>query len=74
MQETRVRSLIWEDPTFCRGMKLVYHNYWAHMPQLLKPVRPRVSALKQEKLPQWEARTLQLEKAQAAMKIQHSQK
>ena len=39
MQGTRVRSLIWEDPT-CRGTtKPVRHNYWAHVPQLLKPVR-----------------------------------
>ena len=50
MQGTRVRALVWEDPT-CRGAtKSVYHNYWAcalepvshnywaHMPQLRKPV------------------------------------
>ena len=37
MQGTRVRSLVWEDPT-CRGAtKPPSHNYWAHMPQLLKP-------------------------------------
>ena len=33
---TRVWSLVWEDPT-CRGAtKPVCHNYWAHVPQLLK--------------------------------------
>ena len=37
MQGTRVRSLVWEDPT-CRGAtKAMRHNYWAHVPQLLKP-------------------------------------
>ena len=30
MQGTRVRALVWEDPT-CRGAtKPVHHNYWAH--------------------------------------------
>ena len=51
MQGTRVESLVWEDPT-CRGatepMRHSYwacaldpasYNYWAHAPQLLKPVR-----------------------------------
>ena len=38
MQDTRVRALVWEDPT-CRGAtKPVRHNYWARVPQLLKPV------------------------------------
>ena len=39
MQGTWVRALVWEDPT-CRGAtKPVRHNYWAHVPQLLKPAR-----------------------------------
>ena len=51
VQGTRVRALVREDPT-CRGAtKLVRHyywawaleptshNYWAHVPQLLKLVR-----------------------------------
>ena len=38
MQRTRARALVWEDPT-CRGeTKPVRHNYWACVPQLLKPV------------------------------------
>ena len=37
MQETRVRSLVWEDPTWCGATKPVRHNYWACVPQLLKP-------------------------------------
>ena len=49
MQGTRVRALLWEDPT-CRGatkpmchnywacaLEPARHNYWACMPQLLKP-------------------------------------
>ena len=71
MQGTGVRALVWEDPTCCRATKLVHHNYWtcalepashnyrAHVPQLLKPVRPRACALQQEKPPQWEARAPQ---------------
>ena len=50
MQGTRVRVLVWEDPT-CRGvtkpvcpnywacaLEPASHNYWAHVPQLLKPL------------------------------------
>ena len=48
MQRTRVWALVWEDPTCHGATKLVHHNcwtcalepvshnYWAHMPQLLK--------------------------------------
>ena len=51
MQGTRVRTLVQEDPT-CRGatkpvcrsyracaLEPASHNYWAHLLQLLKPVR-----------------------------------
>ena len=66
MQETKVWSLAWEDPT-CDGVtKPVFHNYWAsiveptlQLPspllQLLKPVRPRACTLQQEKTVQCEA-------------------
>ena len=49
MQGTWVRALVWEDPTCCRATKPVSHNYWAcaleltcrnywaRVPQLLKP-------------------------------------
>ena len=49
MQATRVRALVWEDPTCCGATKPMRHNYWAcalepashnywaHVPQLLKP-------------------------------------
>ena len=49
MQGTRVRALVWVDPT-CHGatkpvshnywacaLEPMSHNYWAHKPQLLKP-------------------------------------
>ena len=51
MQGTWVRALVQEDPTCCGAAKPVHysywacaleptsHNYWAHEPQLLKPVR-----------------------------------
>ena len=29
MQGTRVRALVWEDPTCCGATKPVSHNYWA---------------------------------------------
>ena len=50
MEGTRVRTLVREDPTCCGATKPVRHsywacalepashNYWGHMPQLLKPV------------------------------------
>ena len=78
VQGTRVRALVWEDPT-CRGAtKPVSHNYWAWA---LEPTNhnywahvPRARAPQQEKPPQWEAHapqqrvapcSLQLEKAHA---------
>ena len=39
MQGTQVRALVWEDPTCRRATKPVRHNYWARVPQLLKPMR-----------------------------------
>ena len=65
MQETRVWSPVWEDPT-CHGTtNPMYHNYWACT---LGPVIcnswnawPRVPAPEQEKLLPWEALTPQLE-------------
>ena len=70
-QGTRVRALVWEDPT-CRGatkpvhhnywactLEPVSHNYWACMPQLLKPTRLEPMLLNKDKPPQWEARTPQ---------------
>ena len=57
MQGTRVRSLVREDPT-CHGAtkparhncwacapEPVHCNYWAHTPQLLKPVHSRACIL-----------------------------
>ena len=55
MQETWVQSLVQEDST-CHGKtKPQSHIHWAHA--------PRTYTLQQEKLPQWKAHALQLEKA-----------
>ena len=57
MQETQVRSLVWEHPTCHGATKPVHHNYWAcalepashnywaRALKLLKPMRPRARAL-----------------------------
>ena len=58
MQGTRVRALVWEDPTCHGATEPVRHNYWAWVPQLLKPARLEPT-LCNEKPPQWEARALQ---------------
>ena len=75
MQETQTQSLVREDPTCLRATKPVYPNhwacapepgscnYWAYVPQLLKPERPRACAPQQEKPPQWGAHAPQLEKS-----------
>ena len=83
-QETRVRSLVQEDPPCCGAIKPVHHAYGVCVPepesrnsgvrmrQVLKPERPGASA------PQWEAattrclRTATREKP-AQTKTQHSQ-
>ena len=64
MQGTRVRALVWEDPT-CRGAtKPMRQSYLslrsrAREPQLLKPVHVEPVLLNKRKPLQWEARTLQ---------------
>ena len=74
MEGTWVRALVQEDPA-CRGAtKPVRYNYWAcaldRKPQLLslraaatEAHAARARAPQQEKPRQWEARSLQLEKA-----------
>ena len=60
----QVRYLVWEDSTCLdKATKSVSHNYWAHGPQLLKPVHPRAHAPQQEKPLQREAPMPQLHKA-----------
>ena len=55
MQQTWVQSLVQEDSTCHNATKsTVGHDYWAHT------LEPQV--LQQEKPPQWEAHTLQIEK------------
>ena len=71
MQGTRVRALVWEDPTCCGATNPVCHNYWAcalepvsHNYRSLRATTtearaPRARAPLQEKPPQWEACTPQ---------------
>ena len=77
MLETRVQSLIWEDPTCHGAVKPRYHT------GVLSPCATTTEAcvLQQEETPQWEAckeRVSPLattrEKAYATMKTQHGQK
>ena len=62
MQETRIQSLIQEDPTCPGATKPVRHNYWACA---LEPTshnhwsRHTLQPALEEKPPQWEARTRQ---------------
>ena len=64
MKETRVRSLIWI-PHAAEELNLstttIEPVLWAGEPQLLKCTWPRFHRLQQEKPPQWEACTPQLE-------------
>ena len=39
MQGTQIQALVWDDPTCHGATKPMSHNYWAHVPQLLKPMR-----------------------------------
>ena len=70
MQGTQVRALVQEDPA-CRGatkpvhhnylacaLEPASHNYWARVPQLLKPAHLE-PMLCNERPPQWEAHALQ---------------
>ena len=58
VQETRVRSLVWEDPTCHRATKSMHHNCWACAVEsgsyTTEPEHARACA-PQEKPPQWEA-------------------
>ena len=52
-------------------------NYWAHVPQLLKPTRPTVHALQREKPLQGEALVLQLDGSPCSLQLEkrkHSNK
>ena len=59
MQGTRVRPLVWEDPTCRRATKPGRHNYWAWALEAVHhnywARAPRSRALQQEKPQQWEA-------------------
>ena len=59
MQETRVQSLIWEDPTCHGATKPVHHNCWTSALEPIESCCPRAHALQQEKPQQWEAHAVQ---------------
>ena len=69
MQETQVRSLVWDDPTRCGATKPERDNYWvcaarAQELKRQKSVCPKALTPQQEKLPQWETQAPRLEKSQ----------
>ena len=82
VEETWVLFLIWEDATCCGTAEPMHHNYWAcaleprscnywaYLPQLLKPVHPRACTSHQRVAP---ARH-NLRKVCAATKTKHNQK
>ena len=86
MQDTRVPSLMWEDPSCWRATKPMGHNYsacalepescnyWVHVLQLLKPICPRsmFHNKETEKPLQWEARVLQLENSPCLPQLEKS--
>ena len=47
-------------------------NYWAQVPQLLKPPCARACALQQEKAPQWETCLSQLESSPCLLQLEKS--
>ena len=82
-QGTQVRALGQEDPTYRGAARPVHHNYWAHVPQLLRPVRlePMVRNKRSYHMRGPRAamrggpRSPQLDKSpRAATETQHSQK
>ena len=52
MQVTRVRDLVWEDPTCWGATKPVHHNYGACVHTTTEAWVPRARAPKQETPPQ----------------------
>ena len=62
MQGTRVRALVWEDPTCRRATKPVSHNYWACASGACAPQRERPR--------QWEARAPRWRVAPARWKLE----
>ena len=71
-EETMVRSLLWEDPTYQGATKPMSHNYWA---ATTGARMPRTCPPQQEEPPQWEAQlNTTRESPRAATKTHHSQK
>ena len=78
IQETRVWSLAWEEPT-CHGatsattsepvLQSPEPSYWARALQLLKPMNLRAHTSQQEKPPQWEARAAPPENSSCLLQL-----
>ena len=83
MQGTRVQAPVREDHAFRGATKPVSHNYWAHVPQVLKPARlepvlhNKRSHHNEKPMHRNEVQpplAATRESLRAAMKTQHSQK
>ena len=83
MQGTRVRALVGEDPTCCGATKLACHNYWALVPQLLRPTRlepvlhnkrSHCNEKPTRRNEEWPLLATAKESPHTATKTQHSQK
>ena len=75
MQGTRVRALVWEDPT-CRGAtRPVSHSYWAcTLEPVLRNKRGRDSERPAHRDEEWPPLATTGESPRTETKIQHSQK
>ena len=65
MQGIRVQFLVQDDSTCLGEAKPMYHNYWACE-------HPRACALQQEKAPQWETCTPQLDRSSCLPQLARS--
>ena len=75
MQGTRVRALVWEDPTCCGATRPVSHNYWACVSGACAPnKRGRDSERPANRDEQWPPLATTRESPRIETKTQHSQK
>ena len=70
MQGTRVRALVWEDPTCRGGTRPMSHNYWACASGACAPQQERPAHRDEE----WPPLAATRESPRTETKTQHSQK